>query len=148
MTKKRVGLVFQLLFASGALVFVPVLIWFAFAPVIHVVGTVTTVIDDECRVRYTDRDGVVHTYSNFGGKGGCRDEVGDQTDLYYPPDDPSRPDTMSPLESGLSGLMMLGIGGFLGATAVRDIRDGAWTGRRLGRRPRHRRPGRQHVRDE
>lgn len=147
MTKKRIGLVVQLLFATLALVCAPFFIWSAFTPVIHVVGTVTKVVDDECLVRYTDRSGAVRTYRNFGGKYGCEDDVGDSTDLYYLPDDPTSVDTMSPLENGLSGLMMLGIAGFSGGSAVLEIREGAWTDRRLGRRPRHRMVGGRHVRE-
>lgn len=147
MTRSRIKLVAEMLFAAVALVCAPFFLWAAFTPVIHVVGTVTKVVGDECLVRYTDRAGDVRTYSNHGTRYGCQDHAGDETDLYYPPADPSNPDTMSPLESGLSGLLMLGITAFIGGSAVLEIRDGAWTGQRLGRRPRHRQPGGRHVRD-
>lgn len=148
MNRARIALGANILFAAIALTCAPFLLWAAFTPVVHVVGTVTTVIDDECVVRYTDLAGDEHTYSNYGGKYGCSDSVGDDTDLYYHPDDPSDPDTMSPLENAAGGLMMLGIGALFGGSAVCEVRDrDGIRRRRRGRRPRHRQPGGRHAQD-
>lgn len=125
-----------------------VVLWWSSDPVIHTVGTVTNVKDGECYVEYSDQAGVEHTHINSGGKSGCHDREGDDTDLYYPPTDPESADTWSPTELRLAGVMLLGVTAFTGGEAWLKVRRGAWsqvpsTSHKRRRPHRQRRPRRR-----
>lgn len=126
MNDQRIRIVWGFVLACFMIGLAPMLGWWSFQTVVHAVGTVSRVEGDDCYVDYVDRLGVSHVYINSGGKGGCSDEVNDLVDLYYDPDDPTEADTMSPTETRLFALFLLGAGVGVGAGAWMRVREGQW----------------------
>jgi hypothetical protein len=124
---KRLAIVGRILFAIAASLVAVATFAFSLSPTSRTSGTVVSVHDDECTISFTSTNGDEINFVDSGGRWGCERDVGEHPTVYYPSDDPSDADTVSPTGYRLSSGILLAFGAWMATDANLRLHRGEWS---------------------